>query len=939
MSTKVEVLLQAKDQMTAAIKSAQNSLKGLGGTLSDVSKSAAGFAIGQGIFAGLSTAMSSIKDSMVELTKTSIDYNASMEQAKIGFETMLGSAEMAQTFIGQMQDFAAKTPFEFPQVQAASQKFLAFGWAAKDVIPTLTAVGNAASGLGIGAQGIERISMAIGQMKAKGRVQGEELLQLAEAGIPAYQILGEKLKLTGAQVADIGRQGISADKAIKALTEGMNERFPNMMDKQAKSFNGLMSTVKDSLTEITGALGEPLFNEFKLILKDVEGFSSEIVKIIRTGGVKKAFEEMVSPEWQKSIEDAFNNTIRLGDELKLVGFEILNATNWSEAFKNAIDSCTAALRIMGDVVANIRDMAVALGSELGNVVAQIEIAYKSPRGFSTEAVEWLDNSIWGKITPKFVSSRNYTDNNRITEEDETKATRAEAAKQNPWDTFNKGWSAFGDKFKKRYEIAQNTTANRTYFEKFMGLFSGGSGSKGGDLSGHKGSPGLSMSGAGGGRAGREIDNITNKLQSAFAKLNQAIMGDTDTTYQLGIKKIEDELAEMQREVIMKAQAAGLDTTALTSKMEEYQKAMTEPIKRAQQEAFENLKNESAILTAQLTGDKKAQAEAEYQIAVSGLDRERREKMKSVALDMNDVQAKLEVEKQYNAQVAVLEQEKQAKIRDGYTEEANNLLDINRFKMEIYNQNEVEVNSANRRILDSTIARLEKELQNEMLNAEEKRKIYQELADFKKQRDSESITTGEAFSAGIKEQVKSWGTYFDNIREVGKAAAQGLRDAFSDFFFDAMTGKLKSLSEYFRSFLQSIARAISQMLANAMVSKLLGGFLGGGAAGGSGGGWLSRIFGGFMANGGPAYSGTPYIVGERGPELFVPNTSGNVVPNSALRSASPGAAPIVNIFNNSNTKTEVKQEAKFDGQRWVINVVLDAYARDIGGMRTVMQGAR
>ena len=64
---------------------------------------------------------------------------------------------------------STKTPFEFSQVSQTAQKFIAFGFSAEQVIPTLTAVGDAAAGVGLGAEGINRITLALGQMAAKSK--------------------------------------------------------------------------------------------------------------------------------------------------------------------------------------------------------------------------------------------------------------------------------------------------------------------------------------------------------------------------------------------------------------------------------------------------------------------------------------------------------------------------------------------------------------------------------------------------------------------------------------------------------------------------------------------------------------------------------------------------------------------------------------------------
>ena len=88
--------------------------------------------------------------------------------------------------------------------------------------------------------------------------------------------------------------------------------------------------------------------------------------------------------------------------------------------------------------------------------------------------------------------------------------------------------------------------------------------------------------------------------------------------------------------------------------------------------------------------------------------------------------------------------------------------------------------------------------------------------------------------------------------------------------------------------------------------------GGGGGGGLLGGLFGGLFGGFRASGGPVSGGTPYVVGERGPELFVPNTSGNILPGVPGGSASVS----VNVINNSGQPVERRESRGPDGQRLV-----------------------
>jgi uncharacterized membrane protein YeaQ/YmgE (transglycosylase-associated protein family) len=116
-----------------------------------------------------------------------------------------------------------------------------------------------------------------------------------------------------------------------------------------------------------------------------------------------------------------------------------------------------------------------------------------------------------------------------------------------------------------------------------------------------------------------------------------------------------------------------------------------------------------------------------------------------------------------------------------------------------------------------------------------------------------------------------------------------------------------------------------------------------------GGWFENIFAGIVsafagrAAGGDANAETPYIVGERGPELFVPGASGTIIPNHKLNggtTASAGAPQVtVNVINNTGQQVNAKQESRFDGQKYIVDVWLDALTRNVGGMRDVVNAGR
>lgn len=195
---------------------------------------------------------------------------AANEQAQISFEVLLGSQQKAAAFLKEIQDFAAKTPFDMPGLRDAASRLLAVGVNAKDVIPIMTRLGDATSGMGTGAEGVQRAVLALTQIKTSGIVHGQDVLQLTEAGIPALDALAAHFKTTVAQVRkDMEAGKIKPDDLFSAIEAGEGpafQRLKGMMDKQSTSLVGLWSTFKDNLGQTLATAFQPAVPALKKVL-------------------------------------------------------------------------------------------------------------------------------------------------------------------------------------------------------------------------------------------------------------------------------------------------------------------------------------------------------------------------------------------------------------------------------------------------------------------------------------------------------------------------------------------------------------------------------------------------------------------------------------------------------------------------------------------------
>jgi hypothetical protein len=214
--------------------------------------------------------------------------------------------------------------------------------------------------------------------------------------------------------------------------------------------------------------------------------------------------------------------------------------------------------------------------------------------------------------------------------------------------------------------------------------------------------------------------------------------------------------------------------------------------------------------------------------------------------------------------------------------------------------------------DSTLERIKQEhdFAKAVEDLNEKLKVKRTLSNL--EQTQIEITTGKlkeltqaqkdqllVVAKGIDEQLKAK-EKLDKLKEMAGQFTDVFKGAFDALFTDGFQGfKSKLLS----GFADLLSQLVSQLLSSALIklfSGLFGGLLGGGGnllasvgGGGGGGGIFGSLFGGGRALGGPVFSGRSYLVGENGPELFVPRNSGSVVPNRDLAAAGGGRSITVN----------------------------------------------
>lgn len=281
------VLTAGAGPFASAMFAAQNSVKTFGSVVSGIGgavRSAMGSVVGQlGAAAGGISAMAGIG--------FGVKLAAEAETAQIAFKTMLGSGEAATKMISELETMAAKTPFQFPELRESAQRLLAMGFAAEKIPSTLLAVGDATAAMGGGGEMLGRITTALGQMLAKGKATGEEMKQLAETGLPVWDILAKAIGTTIPKAMKMAEQGaIPAGAAIEALLAGLQQRTGGAMAAMSSTTAGLWSSMKDSIGFVLRDIGAAIISTFDL--KGKMGGTIEFFDSLRStigGSVAGAF--------------------------------------------------------------------------------------------------------------------------------------------------------------------------------------------------------------------------------------------------------------------------------------------------------------------------------------------------------------------------------------------------------------------------------------------------------------------------------------------------------------------------------------------------------------------------------------------------------------------------------------------------------------------------
>ena len=178
-----------------------------------------------------------------------------IESLQISFETLAGASAGNKLF-SQIREFAVQTPMMMKDLAAGAQTMLAFNIATEKVMPILKAIGDISMG---DAQKFNSLSLAFSQMSATGKLMGQDLLQMINAGFNPLSVISEKTgKSIGELKTEMEAGKISTDMVTEAFISATSEggKFYGMLEKQSHGINGAISNLQGAIDDMFNDLGE-----------------------------------------------------------------------------------------------------------------------------------------------------------------------------------------------------------------------------------------------------------------------------------------------------------------------------------------------------------------------------------------------------------------------------------------------------------------------------------------------------------------------------------------------------------------------------------------------------------------------------------------------------------------------------------------------------------
>lgn len=281
------------------------------------------------------------------------------------FTTLFGSKDIAQQYLSELKTMANTTPFLYSDLTAMSKTLKTYGYAANEMLPALTAIGDAGAALGMTAADMTNVSTALGRMRSSNKTTLEDLNILQDRGIDAIGALANAKGVSKSDAYSMISGGdIAGTEAVQIIQSYMEQMYSGAMEQQSKTFEGLSSTLEGWNQELQNAAGRGYNEEKKIGMSDqidwLEGEAGQKMMEMneQIGRAKAEAENLQQQMYQDVFDGMFNGEIPADMDARIAA----QVEDLHQRYMNAMATIESSVSSNEEVFAASEELATLKGA-------------------------------------------------------------------------------------------------------------------------------------------------------------------------------------------------------------------------------------------------------------------------------------------------------------------------------------------------------------------------------------------------------------------------------------------------------------------------------------------------------------------------------------------------------------------------------------------------
>lgn len=297
--------------------------------------------------------------------KKALEASANMEVFKKGLSFTLGSEGEADKLIASMQQIGEASAYDTTQLLPLARQWVNIGNSADEASSKMKKIVDLGSAYGMQTEQIQAANLALTQMSMAGKIGAQDMMQLINAGVPAWQLLADKMGLSVAQVRDLSQQGALGEEAINTLWDAITEKTQGAADTMGNTLMAKFSNMEESITNSMSGIGDIISQALDLpdVLTQVGAFTESFKQHIFS--IRDAAKQI-------GVKDAILNEIEQINPT--AGAAAKGAVKAFEDIKKAVTDNAEAIKIATEAVV-VFSATTAVLTHLHAIIGALELAY------------------------------------------------------------------------------------------------------------------------------------------------------------------------------------------------------------------------------------------------------------------------------------------------------------------------------------------------------------------------------------------------------------------------------------------------------------------------------------------------------------------------------------------------------------------------------------